>query len=225
MPIRLNLLAEEQHLAEMRRRDPVKRSIWLGGFLVCLMLAWWGSLIVGKSQARSAVVRHEAAFKGIEAKAKAVGDQIKKASEIERNIHALNRMATNRVLWASCLNALQECALDDVQVIRVRADQTYQVTPAVANKAEPRKSKPATAAERIVLVIAARDYGRPADENSIKFRDKIQTHPWFKQYLAKENAISFKGFSPPTPDKEDPGRVFVSFTMECAFAEQVRTSN
>lgn len=222
MPIRINLLAEEQYLAEMRRRDPVKRAAWIGGFFVFLMLLWWGSLLLAESQTKAAVAKHEADFKGVEAKAKAVGDNIKKSGEVERNIHALNRMGTNRVLWASCLNALQECALDDIQVIRVRADQTYQLTPAVVNKAEPRKSKPATATERIVLVIAARDYGRPADENSIKLRDKIVAHPWFKQYLAKDNPVSFKGFSAPTPDKEDPGRVFVSFTMECAFIEQVR---
>lgn len=222
MPIRLNLLAEEQYLAEMRRRDPVKRAAWLGGLVVVLMLCWWGWLMFSKVQAKAAMARHEAAFKGIEAKAKAVGDQIKKAGEVERNIHALNRMGTNRVLWASCLNALQECAMDQVIVTRVRADQTYVLTPAVVNKAEPRKSKPASAAERIVLVIAARDYGRPADENSIKFKEKIQGHPWFKKYLAAENPIAFKGFSNPTPDKEDPTKVFITFTMECAFAEQVR---
>jgi hypothetical protein len=222
MPIRLNLLAEEQHLAEMRRRDPVKRAAWLGGFLVALMLGWWGWLMFAKSQANAAMARHEANFKAIEAKAKAVSDQIKRAGEIEKNIHQLNRLGTNRVLWASCLNALQECAMDQVVITRVRADQSYTLTPAVVNKAEPRKSKPATATERIVLVIAARDYGRPADEDSIKFKEKLQGHPWFKQYLAKENPISFKGFSNPTPDKEDPGKVFISFTMECAFAEQVR---
>ncbi len=112
--------------------------------------------------------------------------------------------------------------MDQVIVTRVRSDQTYTLTPAVVNKAEPRKSKPAAATERIVLVIAARDYGRPADENSIKFKEKIQSHPWFKKYLAAENPISFKGFSNPTPDQDDPGKVFITFTMECAFAEQVR---
>jgi len=203
MPIRLNLLAEEQYLADMRRRDPVKRAAWVGGFLVLLMLGWWGSLLLAKNKANAAVARHEAAFKGIEGKAKAVSDQIKRGGEIEKNIHQLNRLGT-------------------VIVTRIRADQTYALTPAVVNKAEPRKGKPATATERIVLVIAARDYGRPTDENSIKFKEKIQTHPWFKQYLAKDNPITFKGFSNPTPDKEEPGKVFTSFTMECAFAEQVR---
>ncbi len=221
MPIRLNLLAEEQHLAEMRRRDPVKRAAWLGGFLVSLMLLWWGWLIFSEHNAKTAMAGHEASFKRIESKAKETADQIKKAGDIERNIHSLNRMVTNRVLWSACMNALQECALDQVQVTRIRVEQSYNVQAAVLSK-ERGKSKPAASTERIVLVIVARDYGRAEDESSTKFKDKIKDHPWFKQYLAKENPISFKGFSNPTPDKDDPSRVFVSFTMECAFAEQVR---
>lgn len=222
MPIRINLLAEEQYLAEMRRRDPVKRAAWLGGFFVFLMLLWWGWLQFGKHHAHQLMASHEANFKRIEAKAKDTGDLIKKTGEIEKNIHNLNRMATNRVLWSGCLAALQECTLEKIQVTRIRADQSYNLQPAVVNKAEPRKSKPASTTERIVLIITARDYGRTEDESSIKFKDKIAAHPWFKQHLAKENPISFKGFSNPTVDKDDPNRSFVLFTMECAFTEQVR---
>lgn len=42
MPIRLNLLAEAQAMEEMRRRDPVKRAIWVGSLLVAVALAWAG---------------------------------------------------------------------------------------------------------------------------------------------------------------------------------------
>ena len=52
MPIRINLLAEEQYLVEMRRRDPVKRAAWLGGFVVFLALLWWGSLLYGGHHAK-----------------------------------------------------------------------------------------------------------------------------------------------------------------------------
>lgn len=221
MPIRLNLLAEEQYLAEVRRRDPVKRAAWMGGFFVLLMFFWWGWLRFSEHNATDAKAGHVAAFERIEKAAKDTAELVKKAGEIERNIHALNRMATNRVLWSGCMNALQECALDQIQVSRVRVEQSYNVQAAVVSK-ERGKSKPAVSTEHIVLVIVARDYGRSDEEGSTKFKDKIKDHPWFKQYLARENPISFKGFSNPTPDKDDPSRVFVTFTMECAFAEQVR---
>jgi len=44
MPIRVNLLAEAQAAEDLRRRDPVKRAIYIGTFLFVLALAWWSSL-------------------------------------------------------------------------------------------------------------------------------------------------------------------------------------
>ena len=40
MPIRINLLAEAQAAEEMRRRDPVKRAVWIAGALVLVVAAW-----------------------------------------------------------------------------------------------------------------------------------------------------------------------------------------
>ena len=42
MPIRINLLAEEQAAEEMRRRDPIKRALFAGAALAVLMLGWIG---------------------------------------------------------------------------------------------------------------------------------------------------------------------------------------
>ena len=51
---------------------------------------------------------------------------------------------------------------------------------------------------------------------------RLLNHPWFKRYLAKDSPVTFKGFSNPTVEKDDPSKVFVAFTMECTFTEQVR---
>jgi hypothetical protein len=52
MPIRLNLLAEAQAAEEARRKDPVKRVIWIGVLLMSVLMAWSLSLqfknIMGK---------------------------------------------------------------------------------------------------------------------------------------------------------------------------------
>ena len=220
MPIRINLLAEEQYLAEMRRRDPVKRSAYMGGFLAVAMLGWWGWLLYSKGVANQSLEGQKAAFIRIEKSAKEVADNQKRTAVIEGNIHALHRMVTNRVLWAGCLNALQEIAREPIHVTRIRAEQGYNLQAAVVSK-ERGKSKPASSTETTRLVVTARDYGA-ADQNYIKFKERVEAHPWFKQYLVKENAVTFKGFSDPTPDKDDPSRVFVSFTMECTFTEQFR---
>ncbi len=44
MPIKINLLAEAQHAEDLRRRDPVKRGIWISGFLVFLVLLYIAKL-------------------------------------------------------------------------------------------------------------------------------------------------------------------------------------
>lgn len=220
MPIRINLLAEEQYLAEMRRRDPVKRAGYLGGFLAVLALGWWGWLLLAKGADNRTLAGHQAAFTQIEKAAKEVADHQKRTAEIERNIHSLHRMVTNRVLWSDCLNAMQEVAQEPVQVTRIRVEQAYNVQAAVVSR-ERGKSKPASSTEAIKLVVTARDYGS-ADANYVKLKERVEAHPWFKRYLAKENAVTFKGFSNPTPDKDDPSRVFVTFTMECAFTEHFR---
>ena len=42
MPIHINLLAEAQAAEELRRRDPVKRAIFIGISLVIVALMWSG---------------------------------------------------------------------------------------------------------------------------------------------------------------------------------------
>lgn len=221
MPIRINLLSEEQYLAEVRRRDPVKRAAYLGGLLVILAFCWWGWLWFAKSAANRALEGQKAAFTKLEKGAKEVAEHQKRTAEIERNIHGLHRMVTNRVLWSACLNALQESTQDSIQATRIRVEQSYKVEPAVVSR-ERGKSKPASSTETIVLVITGRDYGRQEDQNYIKFKEKLEAHPWFKQHLAKDSPITFKGFSNPTADKDDPTRSYVTFTMQCAFTEQFR---
>src|SRR5712671_6343941 len=44
MPIRINLLAEAQALEELRRRDPVKRAIWVAVAIGGIVLGWSGYL-------------------------------------------------------------------------------------------------------------------------------------------------------------------------------------
>ena len=46
MPIRINLLAEAQAAEDLRRRDPVKRSIYVAVCFVVMVLVWISSLQV-----------------------------------------------------------------------------------------------------------------------------------------------------------------------------------
>ena len=119
MPIRINLLAEQQAADELRRRDPVKRATWVGSFLVGLLTFWSAYLQVRLMAATSEVNRYEAEYKKLESNFKKVSANMEAAAEADRKWAALQALATNRFLWANPLNALQfvMVPVDDVQIV------------------------------------------------------------------------------------------------------------
>src|SRR5205085_2585034 len=134
MPIRLNLLAETQAIEEMRRRNPVKRAIWVAALLISLMLVWSSSLQLKAMMANSEVSRVEGLMNGRTNEYQVVMVNQKKTEEIKQKLSALHKLATNRFLNATLLNALQLTTVEDVQLIRIRTDQTYTFT----EEAKPR---------------------------------------------------------------------------------------
>src|SRR2546427_3109766 len=133
MPIRINLLAEQQAADELRRRDPVKRAAWFGGFIVGVMAVWSGYLQVKLMAATSEASRYESEWKKLESDYKKVTANRETAAEVERKWAALQTLATNRFLWANPLNALQfvMVTVDDVQITALKSSQTYAITEAV----------------------------------------------------------------------------------------------
>src|SRR5882724_821022 len=133
MPIRINLLAEQQEADELRRRDPVKRATWVGGFLVGVLAVWSGYLQVRLMAATSEVNRYASEWKKLESDYKKVSANMEAAAEAESKWAALQALATNRFLWANPLNALQfvMVTVDEVQITALKTAQSYATTEAV----------------------------------------------------------------------------------------------
>lgn len=227
MPIRLNLLAEAQAAEEMRRRDPVKRAIWVGSLLVAIALAWAGYVY-----AQGLMVKHSLALveKQISVRTneyKAVMDNQKKADEIRKKLGALRQLATNRFLQGSLLNGLQHVSLDDVQLMRVKVDQLYTLTEEVKAKTNSEgrvtAGKPATITEGITLTLDAKDStpkpGEPGDQVN-PFKDAIATNAYFQNVLSRSNAVQLRNVSPLNVPPD--GRPFRLFTLECNYPKQSR---
>lgn len=227
MPIRLNLLAEAQAAEEMRRRDPVKRAIWVGSLLVAMALAWAGYVY-----AQGLMVKHSLALveKQISVRTneyKAVMDNQKKADEIRKKLGALRQLATNRFLQGSLLNGLQHVSLDDVQLMRVKVDQLYTLTEEVKAKTNSEgrvtAGKPATITEGITLTLDAKDStpkpGEPGDQVN-PFKDAIATNAYFQSVLSRSNAVQLRNVSPLNVPPD--GRPFRLFTLECNYPKQSR---
>jgi len=208
----------------MRRRDPVKRATWASGFLVGVLVVWSGYLQFRLMAAMRDVQRYESEWSKIEADYLRVSTNLTKAAEAERKWGALQSLATNRFLWATPLNALQFVMLtvNDVQVTRLKTDQSYVITQAIAPSTNAAggisHGKPGSSRERILLTLDAKDSSaRPGDQIS-KFQQAITNNPYFKTNLQRVELTQFS----PRQEGDANTRPFVTFTLECQYPDKVR---
>lgn len=225
MPVRVNLLAEALDLAEARRRDPVKRSIWAGTFLVALALLWGLALWLSTRQAAAELGRRQDHWKSLEKDFNLVVQHQRATAEIQRKLLALHQLATNRLLLARPLDALQRAVVEDVQLTRLRLEHLFTQLPETKAVTNANKTvtpaQPARASEKITMTIGARDFSAPLGTQISRFKDAIVATPFFREQLRSADDIRMTGYARQA-DPNDASRMFVAFTLECRFPERIR---
>jgi hypothetical protein len=223
MPIRINLLAEAQALEEMRRRDPVKRAMWGAGLLVFAMLAWSCSLQVKARLARSEVNQLQNQISTRGQKYQQALDSQRKLGDVNWRLTELQLMATNRLLYGTLLNALQQTTIDDVQLLRFKVDQAFVYNDEVKTKTNSNDQviagKPASVTEKSLIKLEARDSGANPGDQVNKFKQALAENPYFKGLMGKTNEVRLTSLSPPTMID---GRSSVQFALEYRFPERTR---
>jgi len=222
MPIRINLLSEAHALEELRRRDPVKRATWVGVGLVAVVLAWSISLQFKALMASHELGKIEAQLTTRTNSYQAVLANQHKLAEVERKLSALQQLATNRLLYGTLLNGLQQATIDDVQLVRFRADQAYTFTEEVkprTNEDHVIPGKPATVTEKVVLTLDARDTSANPGDQVNRFKQAVIDSPYFKSVLSKSNEVRLASLS---PLQFSDNKGFVLFSLECRYPEKTR---
>lgn len=216
MPIRINLLAESQHEADLRRRDPVKRAIMCAGLIVCSVIAYYVSLVTKQAVKSAQVKSNKEQLAAIQNEANAAQETLSGVKELEKRIHQLNNLATNRVLWGTFLNEMQTLTVPDVVVRQILVSQQYGV-----NRPPPVRNipQPASAVQSIVIRIRLRDYGNEAEQKYIQFQTKLLSNPWLKERLREQKPIEIEQFGKRTTSFDDPDRSFVEMVFKCTFKE------
>jgi hypothetical protein len=227
MPIRLNLLAEVQAAEDLRRRDPVKRAIWIGAFLVACMLTWssyvWAKTMVANrnlSRVENDMGQHTNEYRG-------VMENRKKADDTRRKLEQLRKLASSRFLNGNLLNALQQTTVEDVQLMHLAVKQEYLLTEEVkgkTNAADGRVSgfKPATVKETITLTLEAKDSSPVPGDQVNPYKDTLSANQYFLSALGRTNEIRLNFVSPPNPVSPTDPKPFRTFTLECRFPEKMR---
>ncbi len=208
----------------MRRRDPVKRAIWVGAFLVFLMLLWSSSIQVKAMLAKGELSRLEVQIGAKSNTYYLVQQNEQKLGEVGEKLGKLRELATNRFLNGAVLNALQQAAVPDVQLVRFRAEQSYFFTEALKPKTNSDSritpAKPATVKEKIVVTLDARDGGASPGDQIDKYKKAIEQGDYFQGALGKTNGVRLINYSPPQSGPD--GKPFVLFTLECRYPEKTR---
>jgi len=228
MPIRLNLLAEAQAAEEARRRDPVKRAIWIGAVLMSLMLAWSMSLQFKGMMAKRELARVSEEMNRYRGDYAKVQDTQKKVDDVSQKVNALKQLSESRFLQANLLNALQLTNTDDVQLVHLKTDQSY--IPHEAVKAQTNANcvvpgKPATVTEKVVVNLEGSDSSPNPGEQVNKYKEAISGLPYVKDFLGKTNLVILKNQSQRQmlPSQGGiVGREGVLFTLECRAADRTR---
>jgi hypothetical protein len=225
MPIRLNLLAEALAAEEERRRDPVKRAVWLAALLIALILAWSSYLQLRATLASSDVSRVEAQSGAHTNEFQQVLDHQKKTAEMNEKLRVLRLLAANRFLNGTLLNALQQTTAQDVQLVRLKVDQLYTRVEAIkAHTNEDNvvtKARPASATERIAVNLEGIDSSAsPGDQVSL-FKIVLATNAYFKEMLTQTNSINLRNLSP-VQVAPVTGKPCVMFSLECRYPEKTR---
>ncbi len=224
MPIRLNLLAEAQAQEELRRRDPVKRAIMLGVLLVILLLVWSSSLQVRKLVLKGQLNGLEAQLASHTNAYTQVLAHEKKLADVRHRLSCLRKLAADRFLQGSLLNALQQTPVDYVQLIRLRSEQTCTYTagtpPTKDSNHRIKPGKPATVTEKVIITLDAKDTGPTPGDQVARFKASVQNCSYFKDLLGKTNEVRLASLSPPQTGID--AKLFVPFTLECRLPDIVR---
>jgi hypothetical protein len=225
MPIRLNLLAEAHAAEEARRRDPVKRAIWIAVLIIVVVLVWSSSLQLRAMLVHSDVSRLRGQANARTNEYQAIRDNQNRTADIKHKLASLRALSGNRQLQGTLLNALQQTTVVDVQLVRLRMEQNYICFEGTKSHTNDDgvliAGKPATTTEKTLLTLEGADScGNPGDQLN-KYKEALANNTYLKQVLVKTNGIGLKNLSPPGPSPLT-GKRSVIFTLECRYPEKVR---
>jgi len=208
----------------MRRKNPVKLAIWIGGFLVAVVLLWILELQLEIGVSKNTYNAIEQSWKDNTKRYATVTNNMATTAQIEHKLAALDRLSTNRFFWAPVLNALQQTMIDGIQVIRLTGTHKYTKedarTPGTGASA---KRIPGAMAEGVSLYIEAKDF-HPNVENYNKFKEILCNSDFFVKNLGRKDGFILDGtLSAVTVEASDPSRQFVTFKLASHWPEMRRS--
>ena len=214
--VSINMLAEEQEIVDLRRRDPVRRGYMVAAVAVLLMFVWAAYLGYQIWRTEKTFNRQETELRTLEKNSRESIAITGRAGEIERTLIALNKQAANRFLWAPTLSALQYTTVPGIEFHRLRLERS-QATDIVRGTTST--NKVTNVVEKMVLTIQAKNYG---DAQTIdKLIESIMASPYFTNTLRRDQPVLLRDLLPRQIDPANASKTFLFFTTECYYSDRV----
>ncbi len=221
MPIRINLMSEVLAEEDLKRRDPVKRAIYVGVFLAVVMLVWFSSawLEYKLTQQSLTRVQDETGLRTNEFNH--VQMDLKRIADGQRRLDSLQHLSTNRFFMGNLMNALQQVYVPGVQLVQIKIDQGYINKPGLPDKTNDlgtvMRGRPATSTQMVTLLIQAKDSSStPGDQVNV-YKDALSRLPYFKSSMNPTNGVKLTSLSSPQISMD--GKPYVLFNLDCRFAD------
>lgn len=225
MPIRINLLAEAQALEDLRRRDPVKRTVIVGIGLVSFMVLWSVSLWVKSIAYKTEISNAQELLKTYSTANKEVLNNIKQTKEISQKLDALQKLSHDRFRAGNLMDGLQHITVEDVQLLHVRYDDRLNFNEEIRPDEEThRKARAAFVTDRVTVTLDAKDSSAHPGDLIPKFQQAVTDSPYFTAMLDKSDPqrVHLKPGSVGLQQMGADGRSFQAFGLECLYPEKTR---
>ena len=220
MPIRINLLAEALAEEDLRRRDPVKRAIFVGAFLVALSLVWFSSIWLTYVVDKQKLNQIDAEIQLRSNDYDQVQNNSKKIADLQKRMDDLDQLAAARFLQGNLLNALQQTYVPNVQLTHLRVEQNYTgvaAVPAKTNSFGVIPGRPAGQTEHITMMVDAKDFSPNPGDQVQHFKDALLKQAYFFDCI-QTNGMRLSALSGlQTPSDSKP---YVMFTLECRLKDR-----
>jgi hypothetical protein len=223
MPIRINLLSEALAEEELRRRDPVKRCIFIGFFLVVLSLVWFSTIWLDYKLTQEKKAQVEIEIDSHTNEYSVFLKEKNKLLDSEHRLASLQQLNTNRFLQGNLLNALQHIYVPNVQLLRIRLNQSFvykEGTPDKTNSYGVVHGVSPSSTEQVTLILDGKDSSPNLDQMN-RYKELLTKLDYFKSSLSSTNGVKLSNLSSPQSSVVD-NKPFVLFTLECRFTDKTR---
>jgi len=216
LPI-IDLLAEQKEQADLRSRDPMKRGYVLAAALLVAMVAWYALIMLKANEAEKQFQRRNAEINSLQQRFLEADVNEKNLAQLNETLGALDKLSTNRFLWAPALDAFQHTVVDNFQMVRLQINQQVVQTKAVPAVTNVNKiitaGRPAQTLEQTTFRIQAKSFAKPSAAES--FMSAIAASPWFKSTLKSDEPMRLIESQAPIIDPANPNKMTIFFTVEC----------